>query len=87
MFTDEKQTEFIDNVFKSLVKMLQSSKVSGNGRDSAMELIIKNMLRSDGVQRTKKFLDTDGKQYIPELNNFLYWYAWIRTEILFRTKL
>lgn len=72
MFTDEKQTEFIDNVFKSLVKMLQSSKVSGNGRDSAMELIIKNMLRSDGVQWTKKVLDTDGKQYIPELNNFLY---------------
>lgn len=57
---NEKQTEFIDNVFKSLVKMLQSSKVSGNGRDSAMELIIKNMLRSDGVQWTKKFLDTDG---------------------------
>lgn len=69
MFTDEKQTEFIDNVFKSLVKMLQSSKVSGNGRDSAMELIIKNMLRSDGVQWTKKFLDTDGRQYMYRIKN------------------
>ncbi|XP_061176890.1 protein unc-45 homolog B-like [Saccostrea echinata] len=57
---DERQTEFIDSVFKGLVKMLQSNKVSGFGRDSAMELIIKNMLRTDGVQWTRKFLDTDG---------------------------
>ncbi|XP_048728243.1 protein unc-45 homolog B-like [Ostrea edulis] len=57
---DEQATEFIDGVFKILVKMLQSNKVSGYGRDSAMELIIKNMLRSDGVQWTRKFLDTDG---------------------------
>lgn len=61
MFIDEKQIEFIDNVFKSFVKMLQSSKVFGNGRDFVMEFIIKNMLCSDGVQWIKKFLDIDGK--------------------------
>ena len=57
---DDAQQEFLDQTFLALIKMLQSNKVSGPGRDSAMELIIKNMLRNDGVQWTKKFLDSDG---------------------------
>ncbi|KAK3087864.1 hypothetical protein FSP39_011661 [Pinctada imbricata] len=57
---DDKQQDFLDQTFYALIKMLQSSKISAIGRDSAMELIIKNMLRSDGVQWTKKFLNTDG---------------------------
>ena len=51
--------------------MLQSNKVSGYGRDSAMELIIKNMLRNDGVQWSRKFLDTDGESFNPRFKRKL----------------
>ena len=51
--------------------MLQSNKVSGYGPDSAMELIIKNMLRNDGVQWSRKFLDTDGESFNPHFKRKL----------------
>ncbi|KAH9490560.1 Protein unc-45 B [Bulinus truncatus] len=59
-FTDEDASVFVDNLFKALVKMLVNSKVTAYGRDSAMELITKNIVSKDGLDRTKPFLDTEG---------------------------
>ncbi|XP_059159909.1 protein unc-45 homolog B-like [Physella acuta] len=56
----EESSAFLDEVFKALVKMLVSSKVSAFGRDSAMELITKNVTSKDGLDWTKPFLDTQG---------------------------
>ena len=41
--------------------MLGSGRVSGYGRDNAMELIIKLVTRRDGVGWQNKFVDNDGK--------------------------
>ncbi|KAL3889632.1 hypothetical protein ACJMK2_001968 [Sinanodonta woodiana] len=56
----EAAEHLIDEVFHVLIVMLESNKVSGYGRDSAMELIIKNVTRKDGLHWTRKFLDTQG---------------------------
>jgi len=44
--------------------MFQHMKVSACGRDAAMELMIKTVTRKDGLQWTKKFLQSDGKDKI-----------------------
>ncbi|XP_033727362.1 LOW QUALITY PROTEIN: protein unc-45 homolog A-like [Pecten maximus] len=57
---NEDQREYLKETFHMLIKMLQNYKVSGEGRDAAMELLIKNMLRKNGLQWTRDFLETDG---------------------------
>ncbi|XP_005094603.1 protein unc-45 homolog B isoform X2 [Aplysia californica] len=51
---------FLKEVFQGLVKMLPSAKVTAHGRDSAMELITKNVVSRTGADWTKHFLDTEG---------------------------
>ncbi|CAL1540162.1 unnamed protein product [Lymnaea stagnalis] len=57
---DEVSSAFLDEVFKALVKMLVNSKVTAYGRDSAIELITKNVTSKDGFDWTKPFMDTQG---------------------------
>ncbi|KAI8764635.1 protein unc-45 B, partial [Biomphalaria glabrata] len=57
---DEESNAFLDSVFKCLVKMLVSNKVTAYGRDSAMEIITKNVTSKNGFDWTKPFLDTEG---------------------------
>ncbi|XP_021343460.1 protein unc-45 homolog A-like [Mizuhopecten yessoensis] len=56
----ENQREYLMETFHMLIKMLQNYKVSGEGRDAAMELLMKNMLRKNGLQWTRDFLETEG---------------------------
>lgn len=51
---------FLKEVFTGLVKMLTNAKVTGWGRDSAMELITKNVVSLSGADWTSPFLDTEG---------------------------
>ena len=55
---------FVDQVFNYLVKMFDMGKVTPEGRDSAMELVTKNVTYKKGLAWTGKFLDTDGKTVV-----------------------
>lgn len=44
--------------------MLASGKVTAFGRDSAMELITKNVTSKDGFDWTKQFLETEGLRFV-----------------------
>ncbi|ESP02238.1 hypothetical protein LOTGIDRAFT_224978 [Lottia gigantea] len=60
-FTEHEYSEkYIDEIFYTLIKMLINKKVSGYGRDSAMEIMIKHIERLDGIGWMKKFLATEG---------------------------
>jgi len=61
---DDEQSAFVDEIFGSLVKAINSNKVSANGRDNILELIIRNVTSSDGLNWTRKFLETDGKYHL-----------------------
>lgn len=50
----------VDGVFNVLIKLINSNKLSGHGRDSVLEVLIKNVDSKDGFNWTRKFLDTDG---------------------------
>uniref|UniRef100_A0A0B7B3H2 Protein unc-45 homolog B n=2 Tax=Arion vulgaris TaxID=1028688 RepID=A0A0B7B3H2_9EUPU len=56
----EESKSFLHEVFKGLIKMLISGKVTSFARDSAMELITKNVTSRTGVDWTKPFLETEG---------------------------
>lgn len=47
-------------MFSMLVKMFENAKVTAEGRDCAMELVMKNVTLRKGLGWTPKFLDTDG---------------------------
>ena len=51
----------MDTVFNLLVKMFDSSKVTPEGRDAAMELVMKNITYKTGLGWCQKFLDSDGE--------------------------
>ncbi|XP_076457084.1 protein unc-45 homolog B-like isoform X2 [Babylonia areolata] len=55
----EEQQQFVDSVFQMLVKMFDSAKVTPDGRDMAMELVMKNVTYKKGAGWTQKFLDSD----------------------------
>ncbi|BFZ11471.1 hypothetical protein BsWGS_14510 [Bradybaena similaris] len=57
---DEDSKAFLEEVFKGLIKMLVNAKVSAHGRDSAMELITRNVTSKTGADMTKFFLETPG---------------------------
>ena len=52
-------------MFNLLIKMFDSAKVTPEGRDTAMELVTKNITYKTGLGWTGKFLDTDGEMLIP----------------------
>jgi len=56
------------------VKAINSNKVSANGRDNVLELIIRNVTSSDGLNWTRKFLETDGKLHLcfPQTGDLVY---------------
>ncbi len=51
----------IDYIFPALITMIGHHKVSGYGRDNAMELILKFVTRVDGCGWTKYFIVGRGK--------------------------
>ncbi|KAL8594973.1 hypothetical protein ACOMHN_038770 [Nucella lapillus] len=55
----EAQQQFVDQVFQLLIKMFDSSKVTPEGRDLAMELVMKNVTYKRAAGWTQKFLETD----------------------------
>lgn len=57
---DDAQQLFVDTVFPLLIKMFDSSKVTPDTRDCAMELVMKNITWRKGLGWTQKFLDTNG---------------------------
>ena len=59
-YSEEDELSHIDQVFGALVKCINSHKMSACGRDSVLELIIRNITSKDGLNWTRKFLETDG---------------------------
>ncbi|KAK7091996.1 hypothetical protein V1264_009607 [Littorina saxatilis] len=57
---DEDEQKFVDQVFSVLIKVFDSSKVTPEARDSAMQLVMKNVTYKTGLSWSGKFLDTDG---------------------------
>ncbi|CAG5124054.1 unnamed protein product, partial [Candidula unifasciata] len=57
---DDISKTFLEDIFRSLVKMLVNGKVTACARDSAMELITKNITSQTGVDMTKFFMETQG---------------------------
>lgn len=55
------EVEHLDKLFTALVKATNSHKLSAFGRDCVLELLIRNVTASDGLNWTRKFLETDGK--------------------------
>lgn len=58
--TDEEQGALIDSLLGLLVKSINSHKVSACGRDCVIQLLIRNITSSDGLNWSKRFLETDG---------------------------
>lgn len=61
LYTDEEQQRYVDQLMNHLVRMIDSGKVTAEGRDFAMELLMKNITMKKGVGWTLKFLDTTGE--------------------------
>ncbi|KAK3759084.1 hypothetical protein RRG08_010697 [Elysia crispata] len=57
---DDEGQSFLKDLFPALVKMLVSAKITGWGRDAAMELITKNVVSKEGADWTQHFLETQG---------------------------
>ncbi|XP_064596944.1 protein unc-45 homolog B-like [Liolophura sinensis] len=61
---DEETQKLVDEIFQALTKMLIHGKVSAIGRDSAMELIIRNIPRLTNIGWTRQFLESDGISHL-----------------------
>ncbi|XP_067935381.1 protein unc-45 homolog B-like isoform X2 [Watersipora subatra] len=61
------QQDLIDQIMRYLVKYINSNKVSAYGRDCIIQLIIRNVTSSDGLNWTKRFLETDGSTRLMEI--------------------
>lgn len=58
--SDADAIKLMDYVFPALITMLGHHKVSGYGRDNAMELILKFVTRRDGCGWSKYFINARG---------------------------